>query len=115
MEITLNIDDNLFGKASRLTGIVEYTALIHEGLKSLIISENGKKPRCPRPIGLAKGRFRVPPDFFEELPEENRGQKMAAILEKLSEIKAFSEVADPCAWQKDIRGDRSLPERDDAD
>ncbi len=70
MQITLNIDDNLFGKASRLTGIVEYTALIHEGLKSLITSESSKKPRCLRPIGLAKNRFRVPPDFFDELPDE---------------------------------------------
>jgi antitoxin (DNA-binding transcriptional repressor) of toxin-antitoxin stability system len=24
----------------------------------------------PRPIGLAKGKFRVPADFFEPLPEE---------------------------------------------
>jgi antitoxin (DNA-binding transcriptional repressor) of toxin-antitoxin stability system len=26
--------------------------------------------RKPRPIGLAKGMFSVPPSFFEELPEE---------------------------------------------
>lgn len=70
MQITLNIDGNLFGKASRLTGIVEYTALIHEGLKALIDSAGSRKPRCPRPIGLAKNRFQVPPAFFEELPEE---------------------------------------------
>lgn len=70
MQITMNIDENLFGKASQLTGIIEYSALIHEGLKSLITSESSRKPSCPRPIGLAKGRFRVPPDFFEELPEE---------------------------------------------
>ncbi len=24
----------------------------------------------PRPVGLAKGKFIVPPSFFEELPEE---------------------------------------------
>ena len=27
-------------------------------------------PEKPRPIGLAKGKFRVPASFFEPLPEE---------------------------------------------
>jgi hypothetical protein len=27
-------------------------------------------PEKPRPIGLAKGKFHVPPGFFEPLPEE---------------------------------------------
>jgi len=70
MQITLNIDDNQFGKASQLTGIMEYSALIHEGLKSLIMSQSGKKPSSPCPIGLAKNRFQVPSEFFEQLPEE---------------------------------------------
>jgi antitoxin (DNA-binding transcriptional repressor) of toxin-antitoxin stability system len=26
--------------------------------------------RKPRPVGLAKGRFRVPPRFFEPLPDD---------------------------------------------
>jgi len=50
-----------------------------------------------------------------KVADENRGQKMAAILDQLSKTKAFSEVTDPAAWQKEIRRDRSLPERDDAD
>lgn len=29
------------------------------------------RPRtAPRPLGLARGRFEVPPEFFESLPEE---------------------------------------------
>ncbi len=28
------------------------------------------KPRRPRPIGLAKGRFEIGAEFFEPLPEE---------------------------------------------
>lgn len=28
------------------------------------------KPKQPRPIGLAKGRFSVPPSFFEPLPDD---------------------------------------------
>ncbi|QTA81027.1 Toxin-antitoxin system type II, antitoxin component, VapB-like [Desulfonema limicola] len=70
MQITLNIDEKLFGTASRLTGIKEYSALIHEGLKSLILSQTNQKLSLPRPIGLAKNRFQVPPEFFDELPEE---------------------------------------------
>ncbi len=27
-------------------------------------------PRVPRPIGLARGQFEIPPAFFEPLPEE---------------------------------------------
>jgi len=46
---------------------------------------------------------------------EQRGQKMADILEKISKTKAFSEIADPLAWQKEIRQDRPLPERNYAD
>ncbi len=30
-----------------------------------------KSPRKPRPIGLAKGLFQVPPSFFEPLPEKD--------------------------------------------
>lgn len=30
----------------------------------------GQPRRKPRPIGLAKGRFTVPPEFFEPLPAE---------------------------------------------
>jgi antitoxin (DNA-binding transcriptional repressor) of toxin-antitoxin stability system len=26
--------------------------------------------RKPRPVGLAKGKFRVPPRFFEPLPDD---------------------------------------------
>jgi len=46
---------------------------------------------------------------------EQRGQKMADILEKISKTKTFSDIADPLAWQKEIRQDRPLPERNYAD
>ena len=38
-----------------------------------------------------------------------RGQEMAAILEKLAESGAFSEIEDPVSWQREIRKDRALP------
>ncbi len=29
-----------------------------------------RKSSTPRPVGLAKGRVRVPPEFYESLPDE---------------------------------------------
>jgi Arc/MetJ family transcription regulator len=40
---TLNIDDNLIDKASRMTGIKEKTALVRLGLEALIARESGKR------------------------------------------------------------------------
>jgi Arc/MetJ family transcription regulator len=43
MRTALNIDDELIQKASKLTGIVEKTALVRLGLQSLIALESGKR------------------------------------------------------------------------
>ncbi|HPJ66738.1 MAG TPA: type II toxin-antitoxin system VapB family antitoxin [Desulfobacteraceae bacterium] len=43
MRTTLNIDDNLIDKASRMTGIKEKTALVKLGLEALIARESGKR------------------------------------------------------------------------
>ncbi|MBI5815685.1 MAG: type II toxin-antitoxin system VapB family antitoxin [Nitrospinae bacterium] len=43
MRTTLNIEDNLLEKASRLTGVKEKTSLVKLGLKSLIAMESGKR------------------------------------------------------------------------
>ena len=43
MRTTLNIDDALLDKASKLTGIKEKTSLIKRGLESLIAIESGKR------------------------------------------------------------------------
>jgi Arc/MetJ family transcription regulator len=42
MRITLNINDELMSKASKLTGISEKTALVFMGLKALISQESAK-------------------------------------------------------------------------
>ena len=44
---------------------------------------------------------------------DSRGEKMAEILEKLAESKAFSEIRDPLSWQREIRKERQLPDRGD--
>lgn len=43
MRTTLNIDDAIFRKASRLTGITEKTSLLNEGLKALIAKESARR------------------------------------------------------------------------
>ena len=43
MRTTLNIDDQLFEEAARLTGVTEKTMLLRESLKALIQRENAKR------------------------------------------------------------------------
>jgi len=43
MRTTLNIDDKILKKASRLTGLKEKTALVHLGLEALIARESSKR------------------------------------------------------------------------
>jgi len=43
MRTTLNIDDKILKKASKLTGISEKTALVRLGLESLIAQESAKR------------------------------------------------------------------------
>jgi len=40
---TVNLDDQLLGKAQRITGIKERTALIHAGLRALIERESARR------------------------------------------------------------------------
>ncbi len=43
MRTTLNIEDELLEKASKLTGIKEKTSLVKLGLEALITRESGKR------------------------------------------------------------------------
>jgi Arc/MetJ family transcription regulator len=43
MRTTLNIDDDIIEKASKLTGIKEKTALVRLGLEALIALESSKR------------------------------------------------------------------------
>lgn len=43
MRTTLNIDDQLYEEAVRLTGVKEKTALLREGLKALIQRESARR------------------------------------------------------------------------
>ena len=43
MRVTLNIDDEILEKASKLTGIKEKTSLVRLGLEALIARESSKR------------------------------------------------------------------------
>jgi len=43
MRTTLNIDDDLLKRASKLSGITEKTSLVKAGLEALIAIESGKR------------------------------------------------------------------------
>jgi Arc/MetJ family transcription regulator len=43
MKTTLNIDDQILRKASKLTGITEKTTLVRKGLEALIAQESAKR------------------------------------------------------------------------
>jgi len=53
MRTTLNIEDDLLGRAVKLTGIKEKTSLVRLGLESLIAKESAK--RLARLGGSEKG------------------------------------------------------------
>ena len=58
MRTTLNIEDKLIKKASKLTGIKEKTALVRLGLEALIARESSK--RLAKLGGTEKKLERIP-------------------------------------------------------
>ncbi len=42
-------------------------------------------------------------------PVAGQGKRMAEILERLAAINAFASIADPLAWEREMRVDRALP------
>ena len=46
----------------------------------------------------------------EPLPK--RGRVMAEALAELARRGTFAEITDPVAWQRDLRSERALPDRE---
>jgi hypothetical protein len=48
-----------------------------------------------------------------DIPEDiSRGQRMAEALAQLAETNSLSEINDPAAWEREIRKERPLPDRE---
>ncbi len=58
MRTTLNIDEKILEKASKLTGITEKTSLVRLGLEALIARESGR--RLAKLGGTEKSLRRIP-------------------------------------------------------
>ena len=58
MRTTLNIDDEILEKASRLTGVKEKTALVRLGLEALIARESSR--RLAKLGGTERGLRAIP-------------------------------------------------------
>ena len=58
MRTTLNIDDQILKRASKLTGVSEKTALVRLGLEALIAQESAK--RLAALGGTEKGLKKIP-------------------------------------------------------
>ncbi len=70
MRTTLNIEDRLIEKASKLTGIKEKTALIKLGLEVLIARESGK--RLAKLGGTEKDLRMIPRRRLAEVKDGSR-------------------------------------------
>lgn len=70
--IRLNIHDAKTHLSRHLTRLAEgETILLCKRNVPIAEIRPLSAPRTrPRPLGLAKGRFEVPPEFFEPLPDE---------------------------------------------
>ncbi|MDE0140931.1 MAG: hypothetical protein OXI80_00285 [Caldilineaceae bacterium] len=61
------------------------------------------------------GALQVYITFPEEQDSEfssNRGRLMAEVLAELSRRDTFAAIPDPVAWQRELRAERALPDRD---
>ena len=43
---------------------------------------------------------------------DSTGSRMAALLEQLASLNTFAEIGDPQFWQREIRQDRGLADRE---
>ena len=46
-------------------------------------------------------------------PAADQGKRMAAALAKLAALPANPDLSDPLAWQREARGERPLPGREE--
>ena len=65
MRTTINIDDDLLAKAAKLTGLMEKSAMVREGLKALIERESAR--RLAR-LGGTQAKLEVAPRRRRSIP-----------------------------------------------
>jgi hypothetical protein len=64
-------------------------------------------PLLEQTLAFLKSLTVTPPSLGQPSPA------IASILNRLAAANACAEIADPSQWQREIRGDRPLPGRDE--
>ncbi len=69
----------------------------------------------PVPLDLRNSKVRVTATLEADVQESDRpsSETAMAALKRLRERGTFREIADPVAWQREIRRDRPLPGREE--
>ena len=70
-----------------------------------------------RPTGVTRGRtvtveVSIMDEILTPIARKRQGKKLADILENLAILNPFADVADPVAWERELRADRKLPGRE---
>jgi hypothetical protein len=60
-------------------------------------------PSAPLPVDVT---------VLDSTPNGSRGRDMAHALEEIASRGGIASIPDPAAWQREIRQDRPLPDRD---
>jgi hypothetical protein len=68
----------------------------------------------PVPQNLRRGKLKVVATLETEAEANDRPTRETALaaLRQLRKMGTFKQIADPVAWQREIRKDRPLPGRD---
>lgn len=70
----------------------------------------------PLPVGLRAGKIKVEawlePAEAQGKGEEQRKKKLQEIMVRIRARNPFKDIADPLAWQREMREDVALPGRE---
>lgn len=70
MRIEVRQVQERFDELLRLVEAGQRVVICRDGRPVAEMTRASPAPQVPRPIGLAAGRVRVPPEFFEPLPDD---------------------------------------------
>lgn len=73
---------------------------------------SGDTPECAPSAGPASVLVTLLDERTSDALQTDRGKRMADALEKLAAIHALAEIENAADWEREIRQDRSLPDRE---
>ena len=81
-------------------------------LKGDRLEWSGGAPEHPRPEHAVAVHVTLPDESPDMTAKESRGRQMAEALERIAAVGALAEMKHPEQWQREVRRDRSLPDRE---